>query len=185
MFYISKHHHRYWYNDIKAKVRTLLHTTHCAREWSFQIIFAFLPKWVGRKSGSISRQRTLAASIFKSLFQENPLILRLPEFRQFPYNVQIYGGHTELIEFTEFRKFTENWHPCKKRVRGREWMRDQYIFDNIWKLVFLVWLHVVLSVKTYFPRRRTASSKFFLSIQACTSLVWRWKRATQSVRYQM
>ena len=41
VFYFSKHLHRYWNNDSKAKVRTSLHTAHWVRESSFPFIFAF------------------------------------------------------------------------------------------------------------------------------------------------
>ena len=127
---------------------------HTVPESSFHFIFAFLPNFrqsqpesrlsvpaftnrskVGRKSGSaISRQTTLAVSlsIFISLLQENPPIFRSPEFRKFPKKkIQIYGGHTEQIGFTEFRKFTENWHPCTsggKNTQFRGWSISMMLF---------------------------------------------------------
>ena len=47
-------------------------------------------------------------SIFISLLQENPPILQLPKFQQFPENIQINGGPMEQIEFTELLTFTES-----------------------------------------------------------------------------
>ena len=38
----------------------------------------------------------------------NFAIAPIPEISE---KIQIYGGHTCQIGFTEFRKFTENWHP--------------------------------------------------------------------------
>ena len=49
---------------------------------------------------------------YKSFAGKSPnfAIARIAEISK-KKKIQIHGGHTEQIGFTEFRKFTEHWHP--------------------------------------------------------------------------
>ena len=130
VFYVSKHHHRYWYNNSKAKVRTSF-VAHGALCRGVAIPIHFHNSQFYLCSGTRCRHSQIVSQAeirlgdkpatdsggqlqylfnYQSFADYNLPILRLLEFRQFPENIQIYGGHTEQIECTAFRKILRKIH---------------------------------------------------------------------------
>ena len=164
--YVSKHRHRYWYNDSKAKVPTSLHTTHYARELSIQFIFTFpiftyIPaiiagklafsasihkSSVGWKSGSvISLQTTVAASlsIFKSFNRKITQFRHCRKTsRSLIYKIDLRGPANDPHMWTWLGYYGEDldavlWSLKETKKTRLRWKKNLQGIENVFSLFHL------------------------------------------------